>query len=266
MSQETKFHRFNYLDSSNYFWHFFLIQKMLWKLYANAQFVHSMSLLSCSGLLLNKIGVAITCSVSFYSKTAGSSLNSNSSLVVQPGHCAYKYSISAVGTAASSSLPFFLVFITTKPKVGLLLTSEHFCKDLKFSAWTLLLELGESLILQHGIFPVSGWPESMVMGWVGSLSRLQAVLQPEMEIVGWGWYYCSSFMVCVNQQPGSSLQVIFQKHFQGAGGQMNQKRVLGKCSSLLLILYLLKQEEMVLCGTIRECVLLLGQVMLGGSR
>lgn len=106
----------------------------------------------------------------------------------------------------------------------------------------------------------------MVMGWEECLSRLQAVFQPERETAGRGWYYCSSFMVCVNQQPGSSLQVIFQKRFQGAGGQMNQKSVLGKCLSLLPILHVLKQEEMLLCGTIHERVFLLGQAMLGGGR
>ena len=91
----------------------------------------------------------------------------------------------------------------------------------------------------------------------------EQILQPEREIVGWGWYYCYSFMVCVNQQPGSSLQVIFQKHLQGAGGQ---RSVLGKCLSLLLILRMLKREEMLLYGMIHKHVFLLGQAMLGGSR
>lgn len=87
--------------------------------------------------------------------------------------------------AAGMAWPCSLGFITkTSPKVGLSQASEHFCKDLKFLAWTLLLELGESLTLQHGIFPVSGWPDSTAMGWEGSPSRLQAIFQLEREIVG----------------------------------------------------------------------------------
>jgi len=75
----------------------------------------------------------------------------------------------------------------------------------------------------------------------------------------------TGFTMCAHQQLGSSWQAVCQKRFQGAGGQLNQKSVLGKRLSLLLVLHMLKQEEMLLYGTIHECIFLLAQAMLGGS-